>query len=548
MRLPLFLLIGLVLVPTITMAFVIQPADFYNDVRSDSREAAAINMLTKENIVRGYGSRQFGPTRRINRAEFLKIAMLSTGDKTMTLANCFPDVRIGDWFSPYVCAAKSRGIIIGKTLPLRYNGQAYFDPTETVTYGEALKILTLLFGYQAHATPGHWAERYYRAAADRGTDLPVTIELNSPLTRAFAARLAAAFLAESHGQLQELRLAESGWYTSSFSSSRLSNPSSSRSSSLSSSSQMSLPSDPLSDTSIHSQYLLLGDVSSVLGSVKIFLNEEALRLREISIDLTNAATSIDSILVYDEDRRLLGRATISSALLPARYQLIVPSEALTIPKSEEASLYFRAQLKSYNGGGLSGQDVQISKVTVIGDGEWSNRRYTKMSTETFVSFETARSTITSVRNANSVTNAPLVISTNRIIGTFDFEGRKTDGSAKVELQSIRFQIEQSGGVSLTNVQIGIPGLPDRHSCSVSGSEVICSSIPATFGSLTDAMLTLIVYADIAATDTQHAGLRLVIIDPGSVSASGAVTWTDGTSTFTWLGVDQPVAQGTRFSY
>lgn len=551
MRRPLFLLGGLVMVPTITMAIIIQPADYYNDVRPDSPEAAAINMLTRENIVRGYGSRKFGPTRHINRAEFLKVAMMATGDDTMTLSNCFPDVGIGDWFSPYACAAKARGIVSGKTVPRRFNGQAYFDPAETVTYGEALKMLTILYGYQAPSVPGHWAERYYRAAAARGVDLPMTIELDKPLTRGQAARLAAAFLAESQGQLQELRLAESGWYSSSSSSSRTSSSSSSRSSSVSSSSSslMYLPPDAISDTTIRAQFLLLGEVSPVIGSVKIFISEEALFVDEVSVNLVSAATSVDSIFVYDENRRFLGRATVNNAVSAANYRLIVPTGALTVQKSDETSLYFRAQLKSRDAGGLSGQDVQIDDVTVTGDGAWSNRSYTKQSTvtDTFLAFETARAAITTVKNAGA-TNAALVTATNQLIGAFTFEGRKTDGSAKIEITSIRFQIEQTGGVTLVNPKIGIPGLPDRHSCSVSGSEAVCTGMSASMGSLTDGPLNLNVYADIAATDTQHASLRLTINDPGSVGSSGAVTWTDGTTTFSWLGLNQPVVQGTRYSY
>lgn len=559
MRRLLFLISGLVLIPTITLALTFEPANYYNDVQSDSPEAAGINMLTRENIVRGYGSRQFGPMRRINRAEFLKIAMLTVGDDAEPLANCFPDVRIGDWFSPYVCAAKSRGIVAGKTVPHRFGGQTYFDPAAPVTYGEALKMLTLLFGYQAPSAPSHWAERYYRAAAARGVDLPITIELDKTLTRGQAVRLAAAFLAESKGQLQELSLAEAGHYPSSSSSSRTSSSSSSSSSrsssmSSSSSSRMFLPPDPISDTSIRSQFLLLGDVSPVLGSVKLFLNEEPLRIEEVSINLAIAATSVDSILVYDEDKRFLGRATVNNAVSGSNYRLIVPTGALTVPKSDETRLYFRAELKSRDNGGVSGQDVQIADVTVTGDGEWSNRPYTKQSTvtDTFLAFETARAAITNVKNAGP-TNAALVPATNQLIGSFTFEGRKTDSSAETKLQTIRFQIEQTGGVSLSNVKIGLPGVPDRHNCTVSGTEVVCSSIPSMFGTVmvgtvTDGPLTINVYGDITATDTQHASLRLTINDPGSTSSSGAVTWTDGTATFTWVGLVQPVVQGTRYSY
>ncbi len=312
---------------------------------------------------------------------------------------------------------------------------------------------------------------------------------------------------------------------------------------------MSLPRDPLSDTTIRQQFLLLGEVSPVIGSTKIFISEEPLLLSEVSINLVSAATSVDSILVYDDDMRFLGRATLNTQVSGVNYHLDVPDNALTIGRNDERRIYFRAQLSTRDAGGISGQDVQIADVTVRGDGEWSNHGYTKQSTvtDTFLAFETARSAITSVRNAG-VTNAALVTASNQLIGSFIFEGRKTDSSAKIEMTSLRFQIEQTGGVSLANVKLRIPGLPDSHSCSVSGSEVVCTSIASTMGSLTDAPLTLNVYADITATDTQNASLRLTINDPGSVSSAGAITWTDGTSSFSWVGIVQPVVQGTRYSY
>lgn len=536
-------------IPAVASALVIRPDDdFFDDVRRSSPEAPGIYLLVRESIIQGYGNRTFGTARLINRAEFLKIAMSAAEADLTSGRDCFPDVRATDWFARYACAAKERGVISGKTFPVRYIGQTYFDPAEGVTYGEALKMLSLLFAYDVAPASGHWAEGYERAARDRGVDLPVTIDLDTQLTRARAARLAAAFLAENHGQLQELRLAESGIFaSSSSSSSRMSSSRSSFSTSSTHSSSLSsvvLPTDPLSESEIRSQLLLLGDVSPIIGAAKIFLSEEPFIVQEISINLSPSASSIQSLLVYDENRRFLGRATLQSG---SNYRLEVATNALIIEKSDEHRIYVRAHLSPYNAGGISGQDIAIQNIVVMGSGYWSNHAYTKSSTETFLTFETARSTITGVTNVGPA-SAGLVGSSNQIIGAFRFESRKTDASAVTEITELRFQIEQTGGVTLSNVSIGMPGIPDRHACTVSSQIITCSGIPASFGSLTDETLTMQVFADVSVPATQNASLRLTINDPGSASSTGAITWTDGSASHSWVGLLQPVVMGTYYSY
>ncbi len=529
--------------PMIASALMLTPADLYRDVRTNSVDAAGINLLTREKIVQGYTSSIFGPTRTINRAEFLKIALMASGTKNFAQdRSCFVDVLKTDWFASYVCTAKAARIVKG--FP-----DGRFHPEETVTYGEALKMLILLFTYKVPFANGHWAEQYYKAAAARRVDLPITIDLDRSLTRGQAARLVAAFLAESRGQLEELRRAESGQYLSPTSSS------SSRSSSVSSSSSVSRvshrPLDPISDIRVRSQFLLLGESSPVLGAASFFIEEEPLDVTAISVNLTSEVPTIQSLLVYDDDRRYLGRATLntSTSTTNRNYRLEIPAGSFRVEKRAERRVYFRAQLASKDAGGIGNQHIQISNVVLQADGSWSNDRYTKQSdsSDIFPVFVTARSTIASVVNAG-LPQAPLVTSTNQIIGSFTLSGRKTDSSAKIAVSSLVFQIEQTGQVTLSNVAIGTSGLPDRTNCVVSSTHVTCSNIPESVGSLTDAPQTIVVYGDIAAGNTAHASLRLTLNETGSSSSAGSITWTDGTSVFTWIAKDGPIAMGTYYKY
>ncbi len=542
---------ALTALPLVASAITIQPARFYTDVRTNSFEAAGINLLTREGIVNGYALNRFGPTRLINRAEFLKIAMTAAGvARTSSQEQCFPDVREGQWFTPYVCTAFRQNIVLGF-------GDGKFHPEYTVTYGEALKMLTLLFGYDVTSgASGHWAEKYYQAAAGLKVDLPITIDLDRPLTRGMATRLAAAFFAQSKGQLTELRMAESGLYSSSTSSahstsSSVSSSSSSVGWSSSSSSLRSLPRDPIANTVVRSQFLLLGETSPVIGAAKFFLEEEPLNVSSISVDLTTDVPTVQSLLVYDDQQRYLGRATLNSTSSPTNrhYRLDIPVGTFTVGKREERTVYFRAQLSSKDAGGLGGQTVQISLVSIEGDGAWSNRGYMKQSSlsDSFQAFITSRSTITSIANALSP-NAALVTGTNRLIGSYTFAGRTTDASAKIHMSKLVFEIEQTGNVQLTNVKIGTAGIPDRTNCLVNQNTVTCSSIPESIGSLAEQPRTIVMYGDITAEDASHASLRLTLNQPGSSSTAGAVTWTDGTSVYTWVALDAPLALGTYYKY
>lgn len=562
------IVVSVLVIPTIALALNIQPADFYSDVRVTSPEAVGISLLTREGILKGYSSRIFGPARLINRAEFLKIAMLTASREypfVKAQTNCFPDVRSSDWFSSYVCPAKMRGIVSGKWMPDRFNGRAYFDPSETVTYGEALKILTNLFEYSlqgTRASDAHWAEESYRAAAERTVDLPITIDLDRPLTRGLAARLAAAFLVEGEGQLQEFRMAEKGqFFSSSFASSRSSSSFSSRarsssSSSLSSStssSRSSSPSgqtDPRNDTQVRSQFLLLGEVSPIIGVANFYSEHEPLHVTSIGVNLLSPLPSVQSLLVYDDTRRLLGRATLDPSITTDRhYRLHLTQGVWDLLHRENRKVYFRADTKHRDSGGQGNETLQIANVVLYADGVWSNSDYTQQSSvsDIFPIFTTARSTITAIRNGLSPTGA-LSVGTNKLLGSFVFEGRKSDGQAKINLTNLTFQIEETGGVSLTNVYLAMPGFSDRHNCTVTSTQVTCTGIPETFGSLTDASRTLSLSGDIAAVSMTSASLRLTLNESGNGTTAGSVSWNDGTTTFSWVPLDAPVASGTLWKY
>lgn len=330
--------------------------------------------------------------------------------------------------------------------------------------------------------------------------------------------------------------------------------SSSRSSSLLSShssvSSSSLSKDSRTDTEIRSQFLLLGEVGPILGAASIFLEQEPLQVTSISINLTQQVTTVDAFLVYDDQRRFLGTALLDPSMSTNRtYKLTLASDTFTVAQRDESTIYVRSRLTQKDNGGQSNQLTQISSVTVKGNGVWSNQQYTKVSSETsrFPAFVTARSMITSVKRLGEATSS-LVTGVQRNLGAFEFTGRKSDASAHIDITSLTFDIGQTGGASLTNVSLGSVGINEKFPCTTGVSQIVCSAIPDFYGSLTDAPRQLTVYGDIAASDPLHASLRLTLNSAGDSSTDGAISWSDGSTSFGWVSVPEPVGEGTYFKY
>lgn len=538
-RISLSLITVLTAIPFVTSAISIQPTDF-TDVR-DVATRSALRVMVERGAVAS--AKKFYLARKVNRAEFAKIILLAGYPHLIPeyKNSCFADVPSSAWYAPWTCILQSNGIT---GYDASNSGLRLFKPSQNVTYAEAVKIMLLVF--DIGGTESLSDEIWYQSSFDtlQVHGLPLRFAPHHELTRAETVRFV-------HEMLSKFDPSPSFSSTSSSSSVRSSSSSTSKPFSSSSSSVSTLPLDPIADTKIRTQFILLGETSPVIGAAKFFIEEEPLDVTSISVNLLSDISTVQSLLVYDDDRRYLGRATLNTATSSTNrnYRLEIPVGMFTVGKREDRSVYFRAQLASKDAGGLGNQTVQISNVIVQGNGGWSNRAYTKQSStsDVFPVFVTSRSTIVSVSNAGQA-NAALVTGTNQLLGMFTFVGRKTDSSAKINLTDLVFQIEQTGQVTLSNVKIGTSGFPDRTNCLVSDSLATCANLPESLGSLTDLPRTIAVYGDVTAGDAMHASLRLTLNDAGSSSTDGAVTWTDGTSVFTWVAVDSPVVLGTHYKY
>ncbi len=313
---------------------------------------------------------------------------------------------------------------------------------------------------------------------------------------------------------------------------------------------MSVPIDSLADTAVRSQFLLLGEVTPVLGAVSVFLQEEPLLVTTIKVNIAAEASAVQSFLVYDDDRRFLGTANLdSSASTNRTYTLSLSRTPFQIGQREQRSFYVRARLSVRDSGGQGNQTVQISTIVVLGNGEWSSHAYSKTSSDVaFPVFVTSRSTILSIANAGPV-SAGLMAGPNRTLGSFTFIGRRSDATAHMDVTDLTFALSTTGGVSLQSVMLGADGTTDRVPCLVNASTITCSDIPDTFGSLSDGPRMITLYGTVTTVaDVVHGSYRLSLMEAGTSSMAGSVTWFDGTTTFTWVALSGVMPDGTYYSY
>lgn len=283
-----------------------------------------------------------------------------------------------------------------------------------------------------------------------------------------------------------------------------------------------------------------------MGSVRIFPEQEPVEIRTILVDFVDAPSSLDSLLLYDGERRLLGRATLDASVAGGRrFTLRLLGNTFVIPKREERSVYVRALLKARDAGGTSGDIFQVKEIRVEGDGVWSNEPYGKTLTAIFPSFQTARARIASIANAEESTGA-LAAGQRQRIAAFRFVRERSDASAELRVTSLTFQVSAASDVTLTNAILRGRDAGDDHGCTVGSVTITCSAIPAAHGVIGDGGRVLELYADIALSGaTTSPFLQITLNDPGTVESAGGISWTDGTTTFIWVQFEQPVARGIR---
>lgn len=547
----------------------------YLDTAPNRSAAIAVSVLTQEGIVKGNPDGTFRYGNLLNRAEFLKIVMaLVPNDGRKYSLSCFPDVPLETWFTAPVCRAKALGIISGNVLPGLTPDQWPFAPERPVQYAEALKILVEIFeiALPTQGAQEEWFVRYFRAAQGETLTLAEDKSPGYHLRRSDMARLVVRFMAHADDELDLLEIAEAGPTASSASSvttmlhpgqleidlgdefnseptdieldESLGGESSSSSSSVDTSNY-----DPDTDVTVRPGFLRLGTTSPVLAAANVFSELQPLAVNDLVIRMTGATPSVSSVQVFDHDGIYLGTAYLDPSYPGDRqYKLPFATGELEVPKAQEYSFYVRADIKHKDAGGTSADTVEVEKMGVEGDGAWNNKAQSAYTSKDFPAFQTARSVITEITNPGSASDV-LIAGQQVRMGSFRFKGEKGDGGADLAVTDLVVNMDQTGGVTVSNVQLGADGISERIVCSVASNIITCSSIPESYGSFEDLPRILTFYGDISIPPTaSKASLQLKINEPGSILSAGSVTWTDGTTSFTWVAGETPVVRSTLFSF
>lgn len=117
-------------------------SDSFPDVPNDHKYSTAIGYFYEKNVIQGYTDGTFRPDQPANRAEALKIILLSSAisiDINDSGIDVFPDVTSEDWFYAYIKRAVELDIVEG------YD-DGYFRPVQNLNIAETLKMVLLTNG------------------------------------------------------------------------------------------------------------------------------------------------------------------------------------------------------------------------------------------------------------------------------------------------------------------------------------------------------------------------------------------------------------------
>lgn len=106
----------------------------YPDVTLGSILYPAVTYLSEKEVVQGYSDGTFGTDNPINRAEALKLILVSTENPLEKSNTTFSDVPTDAWFAPYIAHAQQQNIVSG-------NPDGTFSPARQVNRAEILKMI-----------------------------------------------------------------------------------------------------------------------------------------------------------------------------------------------------------------------------------------------------------------------------------------------------------------------------------------------------------------------------------------------------------------------
>jgi len=186
-------MMSLIFVFTSVLSFsaTLAGAATFSDVPETSAYYEAVNSLVGNGVINGYEDGTFKPFNTITRAEFSKLLATSsapTGTQFTATTTQFPDVADSSspsaWAIPYIHYSVGIKAINGYE-------DGTFRPTNTVTYGEAVKMIVCTLGYEpvVDKTLTPWYQGYIDVANQIKLTTNAVALGDSPAPRGLVAQL-----------------------------------------------------------------------------------------------------------------------------------------------------------------------------------------------------------------------------------------------------------------------------------------------------------------------------------------------------------------------
>ncbi len=157
----------------------------FTDVSSANKYFSAISFVKATEIVDGYSDGSYKPDNKINRAEFTKIlanARYPDEVKKYPGESCFGDVGSSEWFSSFVCFAKTASMLGGYP-------DGTFRPGQNINAAEALKITLEAYYDSIPDVAGAWYQKYWDYATSNGLIPSAWLDPSVEITRGEMAEL-----------------------------------------------------------------------------------------------------------------------------------------------------------------------------------------------------------------------------------------------------------------------------------------------------------------------------------------------------------------------
>lgn len=193
----------------------------FKDIPSGSPVAEAAEYLRSVGIVSGYPDGTFRPDQKVNRAEAIKVIiapLLKKEALDQLTTTPFSDIKAGEWYLPYVEAARQNSIVDGPPAKTAFNG------IKPVTKMEFIKMVLLAYRIDPSAyseirlplstdatDPAAWYYPYLRYAITASMTMVTaegTLDPGRELTRGDTALLLYRFLMYRNGKRTQALLSE----------------------------------------------------------------------------------------------------------------------------------------------------------------------------------------------------------------------------------------------------------------------------------------------------------------------------------------------------